>query len=364
VTSFRDELRAESSSSEQPLASEHAQLACIDELPAPKENDVATKGELLTSPAAHQRRCQELLQHSAAPYQAAAADSCKQQRLAYSSTADLALGRDDVLDDVFSFVGGGDHLYTGGVSRRWRSLYMQYCAQTNSAEVDKKLVTRHRSVLMTESRLQLALSSGLSVEGWTFDKQSHAELICLYSVEPEKVLALLRVHGVPWSTLLCEGAAYYNKLTLLQWLLAHSCPWDIDNVLHRASARGYVAMLDWLFTVTAPWSIHLNQALLSIAASLDRRAAMQWLTAHGADWPTSFSVEIGHNAIKLKVCWCLAAVQWALASGSGWLDWKCEDYAADQYGATICGYEATILLEWAHANGCPCTCGHVQQQQQ
>jgi hypothetical protein len=60
----------------------------------------------------------------------------------------------------------------------------------------------------------------------------------------------------------------------------------------------------------------------------------------------------------------VSAVQWALACGSGWADWKCEDYAVDRYQRMHFKQQATELLEWAHANGCPCTCGHLQQQQQ
>jgi glycerophosphoryl diester phosphodiesterase len=114
---------------------------------------------------------------------------------------------------------------------------------------------------MTESRLQLALSSGLSVKDWTFDNVPRAALICLHSLEPDKVMTLLRVHDVPWS-------------------------------------------------------------------------------------------------------WSVSAVQWALACGSGWLRWKCEDYTADNYTTVQRKQQATELQEWAHANGCPCTCGPVQQQQQ
>eukprot|EP00953_Heterococcus_sp_UTEX-ZZ885_P010042 5870-Heterococcus_DN1.PRE.2 len=147
-------LRAELASSKQLLTSKDAQLlACKDELLACKDHLVATKDELLASRAAEVQRCQELLQHtrkgSAAESDAVAADSSKRQRLQDCSVSPLV--RDDVLDHVFSYVGGGDHLYTGGVSRRWRGRYIQYCTQHSSAESDKKLVTRHRSVLMTEA---------------------------------------------------------------------------------------------------------------------------------------------------------------------------------------------------------------------
>jgi hypothetical protein len=130
---------------------------------------------------------------------------------------------------------------------------MQYCAsQTVTSDGDDKLLTRHRSVLMTENRLQLALRSGLVVTDWTFDTWSEADLICIHSLEPAKVMKLLRVHGVPWSTQLCHGAAFYSKLVLLQWSHTHSCPWNELEVLHAASAGGSIATLEWLVTVTLP----------------------------------------------------------------------------------------------------------------
>jgi hypothetical protein len=89
---------------------------------------------------------------------------------------------------------------------------MQYCAKSSLSQFHGKLVTRHRSAVTTESRLQLALSSGLTVAGWTFSKVPQARLIYMHSLEPEKVMTLLRVHGAPWCTLLygcpcpCEHA--------------------------------------------------------------------------------------------------------------------------------------------------------------
>jgi hypothetical protein len=80
--------------------------------------------------------------------------------------------------------------------------------------------------------------------------------------------------------------------------------------------------------------------------------------------PASFSVVTYDDKKELNICWSVAAVQWALARGSGWLEWKCEDYAAVKFEDVGFRQHATELLEWAHANGCPCTCGHAQQQQQ
>jgi hypothetical protein len=322
-------LRAENSSYEQLLLSSDVQLP-------------ACKNELLASRAAG----------SAAP------DS-ERQLLGDSSV--LPLDRDDVLVEVFSYVGGGDHLYVSGVCRRWRDRYMQYCVHNSTSELDDKLVTRQHSVLTTENRLQLALSSGLTVADWTFDKRVCAQALCHYSLEPEKVMMLLRVHhDVPWSTMLWNIAAFYNKLALLQWLHAHLCPWEEAALMSFAIAGGSIAVLEWLSTIVyAPWTPSVKIAVLKVAACEGQLDVVQWIRAHGADWPSSFYVRGNAAAGKPSRCWNVSVVQWALAHGLGWLCWKCEDYTADKYESDKYKQQATELFEWAHANGCPCTCGYI-----
>jgi hypothetical protein len=135
-------------------------------------------------------------------------------------------------------------------------------------------------------------------------------------------------------------------------------------VLHNASKSGSVAMLEWLLTVTAPWTDSIKLDMLHRAAWYDKLEAVQWLRAHGAQWPTGFAAQYVSCNKTIKQCWSLAAVQWAVASGSGWLHWECQEYAAAKYRYASDKKQATELLDWAHANGCPCTCGHQQQQQQ
>jgi hypothetical protein len=254
-----------------------AETVSLRQLLAIKNELLASKDAGLAGRAAELQRSQELLQHSTAVIQsdAAAIDSSKRQVLYDSSV--LPLDRDDILGEVFSFVGGGDHLYVSGISRRWRGRYIQYCVRNSTSELDGKLMTRQGSVLMTESRLQLALSSGLTVKDWTFDKRSRAALICCYSLEPEEVLTLLRAHGVPWCPLLCEAAAHYSKLPLLRWLHANSCPWDEDFLLVGASMGGSVALLEWLMTAISSWSRIIKTHMLIVAGCANRLEAAQWL---------------------------------------------------------------------------------------
>jgi hypothetical protein len=349
---------------DQLLASKDAQLSTVV---ACKDEVIASKDELLACRAAELQHCKaELLQSRPAISEplAAAADSSKLQCLRSSSKAAAPLERDDLLDCVFSYVGGGDHLYTGGVCRRWRGRYIQYCVQEDSAGINGKLLTRRSFVLVTESRLRLALSSGLAVTGWSLDTLQKSKMICKLSLEPEKVMALLRVHGVPWSADLCTGAAYFNKLVLLQWLHSHSCPWDVRFVLHYASTSGGVAMLDWLLTVTDPWSYDTKRGMLHAAGCYSNMPTAQWVRAHGAVWPKSFWTTVLRGNKTFRASWSVSVVKWAQASGSGWRNWKCADYTAEQCEDVHFRQQATELLEWAHANGCPCTCEHAEQQQQ
>jgi hypothetical protein len=340
------------------LSSREAQLAMKDELLAAKDQLIASKEKLVYTAT------EQLQQYQGSDQQC---DSAKRQRLHDSSSLEGAspLDKDEVLDQILSYVGGGDHFYVAGVNRRWRGKYLQYCVQSSTSEHDKKLVTRHRSGLMSESRLLAALGSGLSVSAWRLSKLSYAEAFCNYSAEPELVITLLRLHGVPWAEMLCIHAALHGKLQLLQWLRSRSCPWDECTVALNAGRGGSVPMLQWLATVTKPWSEGTVADMLTAAASCGKLAAAQWLKGRGAAWPTAFASQFRIQAnTAVSQCWSASTVQWALASGSGWLDWKCEDYAADRYRKQHRRAQATELLEWAHANGCPCTCGHVQQQQQ
>jgi hypothetical protein len=264
-------------------------VASNDEVIASKVEIIASKVEVIAcNEALLSRTAEELQQYKGSasaskPAAAAATDEkhdaeqpcSKRQRVHNSSSSssfEIAspLDRDEILDHIFGYVGGGDHLYVGGVNRHWRGRYMQYCAQNSRSAYAKKFCTRHRSVLMSASRLQLAIKGGLAVARWTFRKWSRAELVCKHSLEPQQVMTILRVHGVHWCTSLSAAAAFDSKLSLLQWLHSISCPWQHDKVLRSASRGGSVAMLECLLTMTAPWSADLKTEMLERAGWSDR----------------------------------------------------------------------------------------------
>jgi hypothetical protein len=335
------------------LRSREEQMQAKDQLLASQKQVIACKDALIMQTKAELQRYRD----SAHPI-----TSSGSQQLQHNGSrchVALALDKNKVLDQVFSFVGGGEHLFVGGVNRKWRGRYLRHCVLNSTSEYDKKFVTRHSSVLMTESRLKLAMSSCLSVEGRSFSKWCYTELVCVHSLEPQKVLTRLRLHGVPWHDWLCSCAALHGKLQLLQWLRSFVCPWDECRVLYSASRSGSIAMLEWLLTVTAPWTDSLKLELLDRAAWFNNVAAAEWLRAQGAPWPTQFTGQYYGDSTETcsQQCWSLSAVQWAVASGSGWLDWRCADYAAVTFTHQTAKQHAAAVLEWAHASGCPCTCG-------
>jgi hypothetical protein len=279
---------------------------------------------------------------------------------------------DEALDRVFGYIGGGEHLYVAGVNRRWRGTYMQYCAHNSATRCDKKLVTRHRSALMSLSRLQFAKACGFKITDVDLTKSGYATAVCQFSLEPQAVIAELRLHGASWDERLCSHAAFTGALPhsgmlqLLQWLRKYSCRWIEGSVLKSASRSGNVPMLEWLRTTVGQWppAVTTQREMLMRAGREGHLEAAQWLITCGVAWPASFTTEVltEFSVYDVKKCWTLPMVQWALRSGSGWQKWQCDDYRAGRYLPGVDRQTAAAVLEWAHANGCPCTCGQQQQQ--
>jgi hypothetical protein len=258
---------------------------------------------------------------------------------------------DEILDRVFGYVGRGDHLFVAGVSRNWRGRYMQL---KNCSFSEARLLsgirtgTRHRSALMSLSRLQYAQACGLTVTDIDLTKDAYAEAVCQQSLEPLAVVTELRLHGAIWDKVLCSHAAFNGELQLLIWLRNYGCPWNEERVLLNASSRGNMQLLEWLQTVTARsvWSSDVQTRMLNQAGHFGRMEAAQWLRSCGARWPERFTTAVQFGAKSddaasriLTSCWTLPLVKWAIASGSGWLTGRCEDYHINitqpkQYGTT------------------------------
>jgi hypothetical protein len=87
-----------------------------------------------------------------------------QQRARLCEEQLAPLDKDEILDAIFSYVGFGDYIYTGAVSRRWNGRYTKLC-YNKAAEVGQKdkLCTLYNSVIITAARFQLAMDCGCDV---------------------------------------------------------------------------------------------------------------------------------------------------------------------------------------------------------
>jgi hypothetical protein len=148
-------LRAELVRLQELMESKNAQLICKDEVISSKNAQLSCKDEVIARKDTLLARTLEELQHFKAAANSMPPDaadrrcdaeqpSSKRQRMCISSSRSsfepaTPLDRDDILDQIFGFVGGGDHAYTAGVSSRWRDKYLQYCAQISTQTVTRSL---------------------------------------------------------------------------------------------------------------------------------------------------------------------------------------------------------------------------------
>eukprot|EP00953_Heterococcus_sp_UTEX-ZZ885_P006165 3788-Heterococcus_DN1.PRE.2 len=278
----------------------------------------------------------------------------------YESTAS-PLGKHEVLDTVFSYVGIGDYFYTAAVCKFWRVRYLKLCyseaeTQSNAKHAQSKCTTCYRSALMTAPRLQLALKGTVTVEQLQATTGAFAENVIRYSLEPVEVLSLLKLHDLEWNSALCDAAVFCGKIALLQWLHECGCPWHERTVLRYAIGRGDLDMLKWLQEATGPWPTGLIKSMLWIAGHRNYLHIVQWLHAQETAWPKKLYGTAEYHNKPVNVCWSARVVKWALAHGCSWGDWQCQQLAPQRYSEGFFRDMAVELFAWAHENGCPCTC--------
>jgi Ankyrin repeats (3 copies) len=292
------------------------------------------------------------------------------------------LDKDQLLDEVFSYVGIGEYIYAGGVCRRWKGRYIKLCYNQAAADQKDKLRTSYKSSIATAARLQLALRCGLTVQELAADEWRFARNVVTYSLNPIAVLSLAKTYDLSWAVCYTEVAAEANNLQLLQWLHEHGCKWRAYEVLIAAAASGNTEMLKWLQQHTDTWSDAYKANMLRVAAAQGHCAAMKFLRAQNASWPTQFhevaAVDmpgLPGNVDMRYSCWPVASVALALENGFQWAQYtgECRDLTPQLYGCTaearygvhsdvtcdaMCARKnANLVFELVHAHGCPCTCG-------
>eukprot|EP00953_Heterococcus_sp_UTEX-ZZ885_P008669 5174-Heterococcus_DN1.PRE.7 len=176
-----------------------------------------------------------------------------------------------------------------------------------------------------------------------------------------------------------QAAARSGKLELLQWMHKCGCRFEPDVVICAAVERDYVDVVAWLCEQFATsFAADFKQGLLWRAGWLDNLSVAQCLREHGAEWPEAFCCNANLTTFQplgdhSAGCWSLQCVQWAIANGCTWGQWRCHDYNVTLYtcccpggdhegltGSKLCDrWQAAATFEWAQENGCPCTCEAV-----
>ena len=118
---------------------------------------------------------------------------------------------DDIIAEIFKFVGRGNFLFVAGTSRQFYRVYETMCKNKN----DTTKTTR-RSAVESISRLQWARANECPWDRWT----------CAYAALNGhlEVLQWARANECPWDWRTCAYAAENGHLEVLQWARANGCP--------------------------------------------------------------------------------------------------------------------------------------------
>jgi hypothetical protein len=232
--------------------------------------------------------------------------SAKQQKRQHVDDT-CALDKDEVLDDIFSFVGCKEWAFVAGVCRRWRGRYFSMCVKAARAEGPDvhPCNTSYRSTWASRARFALALEYGMSVvteADSDSDSDSNDNMfddVPVYSSEPIDVLTLARQHGAEWHKHMTTDAAFYGNARLLQWLILSGCPWSVPATATEA-IRSHRSrnMHDWLeSSIIKPADKALSSMLMWEAAFASNAGVLNLFRRNGADWPDSFIVGRLHLSV-------------------------------------------------------------------
>jgi hypothetical protein len=78
---------------------------------------------------------------------------------------------------------------------------------------------------------------------------------------------------------ICENAAAFGQLAVLQWARANGCEWNAWTCIYAATG-GHLGMLQWALANGCPW----NWYACSAAARNGHLEVLRWACANGCEW--------------------------------------------------------------------------------
>ena len=222
---------------------------------------------------------------------------------------------DDVLRNVFEFLGKGHYRSVAGTCRRFRRMYRRIDTHTSAKEFvktiagaklfykeEKKKTQRGRSLLFIRRTVDRrkeklhfiyysALENGsLEVVKWAASSAIAEEVelndrwTCAMAARSGDVRLLkwARANGYPWGEDVCSFAASSGHVEVLQWARANGCPWD-ERTCQSAAHNGRLEALQWARANGCPW----NTAVCVVAAKRGHLDVIQWARANGCPSDTT-----------------------------------------------------------------------------
>jgi len=260
---------------------------------------------------------------------------------------------DDLIGNVFTFLGSGHFLFVAGTSRHFYQVYKTICERDDDILDGCWTRTTMRSAVESISRSKHYLSETGNEEEIAKSAAKYGNLQVLkYAIQFARsrgdfyiwrdinlckfaagggcleVLQWLRGKMFQWDCDTCSSAARNGKLNVLQWARANGCPWD-RHTCSYAAGNGHLEVLKWARANGCPW----NARTCANAAKNGHLEVLQWARAHLCPWNENTcanAAEAGH----------LEVLQWARANGCPWGESPC--YRAAENGPL----EA---LQWAEA---------------
>lgn len=138
---------------------------------------------------------------------------------------------------------------------------------------------------------------------------------------------------------ICNRAAEYGKLEILEWAHKNGCQWN-EMTCAYAAYGGNIDILKWLRMNDCPWN-EITCAKAALGGNFD---ILKWARKNGCRWDEmtcTFAAAKG----------CLEILQWARENGCPW-------NAATCNAAAYNGHSEIVI--WARKNGCPCNSYYCQ----
>jgi hypothetical protein len=248
--------------------------------------------------------------------------------------------RPEIIKLVLSFVGRGEYLFVGGISRAWRMLYMaSYPSKPQTTETTCSVVsvyqrqiiagssvfdTAYSSAFSSEARLLLALDSHLPLRSRAValaaGKVASRNTICLawrdslFNDSPPGCVGPSCAGHWP---AVCYGAASAGRIDVLRWLIEERAfPFLFGELASIAFERGDLELLQYAFSsVSEADSVDRMTAydfsLMAQAGACSNLSLLSWLATRCYLLPDAMG-PIVNGALKGKR---LSTLKWLKRKG-------------------------------------------------